>query len=65
MRRIFILDPLIVIIEYLAAARRYFSNITELLEGVYQYQQQRIINFNDNSVVHIKTAVSAKFSKVS
>ena len=45
MRAIFILSLLTVIIEHLANAQHYFPNITELLEGTYQYQQQRIINF--------------------
>ena len=43
---------LIVIIEPLATAQHYFHNITELLEGMHQYQQQRIINFYENYEYH-------------
>ena len=45
MRGIFILSLLIVIIEPLDTAQHCFPNITELIEGMYQYQQQRIVNF--------------------
>ena len=45
MREIFILNFLFVIIQPLATAQYYFPNITELLENMQQYEQQRIINF--------------------
>ena len=48
MKAISILILLIVVIEPLATTQHYFHNITELLEGMYQYQQQRIINFYEN-----------------
>ena len=34
--------------ESQATAQHYFPNINELLEGMYQYQQQRAINFYGN-----------------
>ena len=49
MRGMLILNLLIVIMEPLTAAQHYFPNITELFEGMHQYQQQRIINLNENS----------------
>ena len=52
MRGIFILSRLIFIIEPLAIAQHYFSCIIELLEGMYQYQQQRIFNYYENYGYH-------------
>ena len=48
MRGICILSLLTVIIELLTAAQHYFPDITDLRECMYQYQQQRIINFYEN-----------------
>ena len=45
MKGMCVLSILIVIIDPLAIAQNYFLNITELMEGMYQYQEQRIINF--------------------
>ena len=44
---IFILNPLIIIIEPLATAQPCSPNITDLLEGLYQYIQQRTINYSE------------------
>ena len=52
MRGIFILNLLTVIIEPIATAQHYFPNITDLLEDMYQYQQQHIINFCENCDCH-------------
>ena len=38
--------------ESLNNAEHYFFNVTELLEGRYQYQQQRIISFYENYGYH-------------
>ena len=52
MRGIFILNCLIIIIHPLTTSQHYISNITEILEGMHQYQQQRIIKFYKNYVYH-------------
>ena len=52
MTGIFMLNLLPVMIEALATAQHYLPNITELLEGMCQYQQHRIINFYENYGCH-------------
>ena len=52
MRVIVILNLLIVVTVPLATAQNYFPNITELLEGMHQYQQQRIISYFENYGYH-------------
>ena len=52
MRRICILNRLTVIIEHVTTAQHYFPNITELLGGMCQYQQQRIINYYEHYRYH-------------
>ena len=52
MRGIFIHYILIVTIKLLAIAQHYFPSITEVLECMYQYEQQCIINFYENHDYH-------------
>ena len=52
MRGVSILNLLFAIIDPLPNLKIYFSNITELLEGMDQYQQQRTINFYENYGYH-------------
>ena len=52
MREVFKFNLSTGIKEPLATAQHYFPNVTELLKGIYQYQQQRIMNFNENNGYH-------------